>query len=64
MHMPDVGALRWIVVDESAGRRDLGTFVLYEEPDGEGCDYTEGSETSHNTSSNGTGMGASSSVLR
>lgn len=54
--------LRRIIVEESAGRCDLGTLVLHDEPDGEGTDYTEDDKTPHDASSDGTSVRASPST--
>lgn len=45
------------IVDESAGRRDLGSLPLHKEPGDESGEYTESGEASYDTSSNSTGVG-------
>jgi len=51
---------RYVIVEECAGRRDLGTFLLPDEPDDESSEYTKTGETSYDTSSNSTSTGTSS----
>ena len=62
--VPGVGVWKFIVADKSAGRCDLGTLALHDEPNDESTDYTESGESSHNTSSNRTRMRTSSSTIR
>jgi hypothetical protein len=56
--------LRRIILDESAGRCNLGTPVLHDEPDDESSDYPESDKASHNTSSDGTSVRTPSPAIR